>query len=108
MRMARVRKAGSSLAWYFSWIALTLSASMRAWAGSYTPQGRSQCAVASTAENMRDRRMDVPPGLVGSVVCDPTRGDRGRQRGGGGLRPAHAVGAGPGERPVDVADGAPR
>src|SRR3954462_3417354 len=42
-------------------MALTDSASMRAWAGSYTPQGRSQCAVASTAENMRVKRMDVPP-----------------------------------------------
>src|SRR4051794_20536522 len=39
-------------------MALTDSASMRAWAGSYTPQGRSQCAVASTAENMRAKRMD--------------------------------------------------
>src|SRR3954466_464463 len=43
-------------------MAFTDSASMRAWAGSYTPQGRSQCAVASTAENMRVKRMEMPPG----------------------------------------------
>src|SRR2546421_7453134 len=42
--MARARNSGSSLPWYFSWIAFTDSASMRACAGSYTPQGRSQCA----------------------------------------------------------------
>ena len=60
-----MRKTGSSLPWYFSWMALTDSASMRAWAGSYTPQGRSQCAVASTVENMLVRRMDVPPDVVG-------------------------------------------
>src|SRR5690242_5055270 len=44
MAMARVRNASSSLPWYFSWIALTDWASILACAGSYTPQGRSQCA----------------------------------------------------------------
>src|SRR3954465_5215817 len=29
-------------------MAFTVSASMRAWAGSYTPQGRSQCALTLT------------------------------------------------------------
>src|SRR6266513_299170 len=48
--MARVRNTGSSLSWYFSMIALTDSASIRAWAGSYTPHGRSQCAYAVTTE----------------------------------------------------------
>src|SRR6478735_4269991 len=48
MTTARARKCGSSLAWYFSWTALTDSASMRAWAGSYTPQGRSQWALTFT------------------------------------------------------------
>src|SRR5438105_1938064 len=33
-----------SASWYFSWILATDSASTRAWAGSYTPHGRSQCA----------------------------------------------------------------
>src|SRR3954451_2331563 len=47
-------------------MAFTDSASIRAWAGSYTPQGRSQCAVALTAENMRGKRMDVPPDVVRS------------------------------------------
>src|SRR5690348_13533962 len=47
MIRARVRNTGSSLPWYFSMIAFTDSASMRAWAGSYTPQGRSQCAWAT-------------------------------------------------------------
>src|ERR1700709_241292 len=79
--MARVRNTGSSLAWYFSWMALTDSASMRAWAGSYTPQGRSQCAVASTVENMGEKRLEMPPDVVGRFVWDPTRGDQGRQIG---------------------------
>ena len=47
MVIARARKTGSSLAAYFSMIALTDSASIRACAGSYTPQGRSQCAEAT-------------------------------------------------------------
>src|SRR5437762_2564736 len=45
MTTARSRKTGSSDPWYLSWHALTDSASMRACAGSYTPQGRSQCAA---------------------------------------------------------------
>src|SRR5215207_1874414 len=44
MRMARSRNTSSSLAWYFSTILAIDSASIRAWAGSYTPQGRSQWA----------------------------------------------------------------
>src|SRR5205807_5623378 len=46
--MARSLNTGSSLSWYFSAMALTDSASMRAWAGSYTPQGRSQWAWTSS------------------------------------------------------------
>src|SRR3954451_20247928 len=48
MRIARVRKSGSLLSATLAMIALTDSASMRAWAGSYTPQGRSQWAETST------------------------------------------------------------
>lgn len=48
MPMARVWNCASSLAAIFSWTALTDSASMRAWAGSYTPQGRSQWALTFT------------------------------------------------------------
>src|SRR5918997_1950781 len=44
MRMARWRNTSSSLWWYFSTILAIDSASIRAWAGSYTPQGRSQWA----------------------------------------------------------------
>src|SRR5690349_3969889 len=61
MVMARVRKSASSLAWYFSWTALTDSASMRAWAGSYTPQGRSQCALTFTLGANRRVNMAVLP-----------------------------------------------
>src|SRR3954464_8665022 len=104
MSTARILKTSSSLAWYFSWMALTDSASMRAWAGSYTPQGRSQCAVASTAENMRNRRMGVPPGSWGTVVCDPTRGDHGQHVERPRRGPAHPLGAGAGDRTVDVTD----
>src|SRR5687768_16107701 len=42
--MARSRNTSSSLAWYFSTILAIDSASILAWAGSYTPQGRSQWA----------------------------------------------------------------
>src|SRR3954454_14221841 len=49
MIRARVRNTGSSFCWYFSQIALTDSASMRACAGSYTPHGRSQWANATVA-----------------------------------------------------------
>src|SRR4029453_14107942 len=42
--MARSRNTSSSLAWYFSTILAIDSASIRAWAGSDTPQGRSQWA----------------------------------------------------------------
>src|SRR5918999_1020333 len=44
MRMARSRNTSSSLWWYFSTILAIDSASIRACAGSYTPQGRSQWA----------------------------------------------------------------
>src|SRR5438874_3203235 len=71
MLTARSRKTGSSLPWYFSWQALTDSASMRAWAGSYTPQGRSQWAwprVGSLNRSARARRrgrMRISKLLVG-------------------------------------------
>src|SRR5690349_4852686 len=52
---------GSSLSRYFSMIALTDSASIRAWAGSYTPDGRSQCAHTVSTE--RNRRMATPPNV---------------------------------------------
>src|SRR5881227_547057 len=64
MRMQRSRNTGSSLPWYFSWMALTDSASMRAWAGSYTPHGRSQWAAAVTAG--RNRRMGCDLLEIGS------------------------------------------
>src|SRR4051812_37970976 len=48
MTVARAWKCGSSLAAILSCTAFTDSASMRAWAGSYTPQGRSQCALTFT------------------------------------------------------------
>src|SRR5919201_6062293 len=52
MAMQRVLNSSSvsegffwfSASWYFSWIFATDSASIRAWAGSYTPHGRSQWA----------------------------------------------------------------
>src|SRR5207302_3563785 len=56
MAIARVRNAGSSLTWYFSWQALTDSASIRAWAGSYTPHGRSQWAKATAGARNRSTR----------------------------------------------------
>lgn len=54
-----MRKSASSLAWYFSWTALTDSASMRAWAGSYTPQGRSQWALTFTLGANRRESMEL-------------------------------------------------
>src|SRR4051794_31190915 len=53
--MARVRNAGSSLAAYLPRMPLMDSASMRAWAGSYTPQGRSQCAETTVLGVIRRR-----------------------------------------------------
>src|ERR1035441_5626716 len=44
MAMARALKSWSSEPLCFSWQAFTDWASMRAWAGSYTPQGRSKWA----------------------------------------------------------------
>src|SRR5437763_12064782 len=46
--MARSLNTSSSLSWNFSAMAFTDSASMRAWAGSYTPHGRSQWACTSS------------------------------------------------------------
>src|SRR6059058_3063926 len=66
MISARVRKSWSELAWYFSQIALTDSASMRAWAGSYTPHGRSQWA-STTVRGVRRRGSRIEPSWV---VCD--------------------------------------
>src|SRR4051794_12571402 len=66
MKMARSLKTSSSLSWNFSAMAFTDSASMRAWAGSYTPQGRSQWACASsgglTRSMMEIRRESTMPG----------------------------------------------
>src|SRR5689334_8772913 len=95
MVSARVRNAGSSLAAYFSRIALTDCASIRAWAGSYTPQGRSQWALTSTAGASRPMRMGGPfcPSPV-MIATLPRREETTRAQ----------VGAGPGARPVDAAD----
>src|SRR5690349_24771697 len=104
MISARVRKTGSSLPWYFSMIAFTDSASIRACAGSYTPHGRSQCAYAVTT-GCNKRMVDL---LLASSRTLP-RGpysQRGEEHG-------HCVGrfvavaARPGQRSVDGAD-APR
>src|ERR1700722_19866335 len=48
MNVARTLKSASSDALYFSMQDFTDCASIRAWAGSYTPQGRSQCADATS------------------------------------------------------------
>src|SRR5438874_12557495 len=53
MKMARSLKTSSSLSWNFSAMAFTDSASIRAWAGSYTPHGRSQWACTSSGERTR-------------------------------------------------------
>src|SRR6266576_3136785 len=53
MKMARSLKTSSSLSWNFSAMAFTDSASIRAWAGSYTPHGRSQWACASSGGRAR-------------------------------------------------------
>jgi glyoxylase-like metal-dependent hydrolase (beta-lactamase superfamily II) len=52
MKMARVLKTGSSEALCLAIRALTDSASIRAWAGSYTPQGRSQWALTSRTRSV--------------------------------------------------------
>ena len=44
MTTDRERKSASVFAAYFSMHAFTERASIFAWAGSYTPHGRSQCA----------------------------------------------------------------
>src|SRR5437868_9109770 len=63
--MARSLNTGSSLSWYFSAMAFTDSASIRAWAGSYTPHGRSQWACTSrggrTWSMMEIRRESTMP-----------------------------------------------
>src|SRR4051794_2199134 len=74
MRTARPWKTGSSLSWNFCWIDFTASASMRAWAGSYTPQGRSQWACAGvgsdrwSASERRRARMRIAKLLVGGAI----------------------------------------
>src|SRR5262245_48119495 len=53
-------------------MALTDSASMRAWAGSYTPHGRSQWAWTVTGRNRRDSRICTTPlhnEVIGSETC---------------------------------------
>src|SRR3954462_4983129 len=78
MMSARVRKTSSSLAWYFSQIALTDSASMRACAGSYTPHGRSQCARTTVegAGRLLSVRRSGGSGIGGAVL--PCGGPMGR------------------------------
>src|SRR5712691_3034084 len=72
MIRARMRKTGSSFCWYFSAIALTDSASILAWAGSYTPQGRSQCAWAAVRGlSSRVSRIGEPPGRAFIVISRP-------------------------------------
>src|SRR5512143_1850198 len=78
MISARVRNSGSLFAWYFSMIALTDSASMRACAGSYTPHGRSQCADTTVLGRNKliwappiDPRVQVPQ--ADPVVPAPSR-----------------------------------
>src|ERR1044072_3397505 len=58
MTVARAWKCGSSLAAIFCCTGFTDSASMRAWAGSYTPQGRSQCALTLTLGANRRESME--------------------------------------------------
>src|ERR1019366_7609170 len=55
MISARVLNTKSSVLLYFSMMPLIASASIRAWAGSYTPHGRSQWASATAAGEMRSR-----------------------------------------------------
>src|SRR5215217_4672823 len=71
MRMARVRKSGSELSATLPMMALMDSASILAWAGSYTPQGRSQWACTSRVgaknrANIRVLSTEVmtPPGTL--------------------------------------------
>ena len=83
---------------------------MRAWAGSYTPQGRSQCAVASSrGRRMRDSSPHGCPPWIGdrsgwpdTTPAYPRHGAR-APRGGHG-----ALAAGGGARAVDVAHPARR
>src|SRR4051794_41895005 len=94
MKMARVLKTGSSEALCLAIRALTDSASIRAWAGSYTPHGRSQWAsttvgrLTRSATARRRGRMRISRLLVGFgiVVTLPTvvarRGRRGEGPGG--------------------------
>src|SRR5882757_4073520 len=112
MTTARVRKSASSLAWYFSWTALTDSASMRAWAGSYTPQGRSQWALTLTLGANRRVNMAVLPRdrlsggtlLPGGVVFSGAPGGLGQKSGatlgGGGETNQEAEDAGAGGQAV--------
>src|SRR5215475_11490978 len=59
-------------------MALTDSASMRAWAGSYTPHGRSQWAWTVTGRNRRDSRICTTP-LHNDVIDSETCGHTDRQ-----------------------------
>src|SRR4051794_18622539 len=98
MISARVRNSGSELAWYFSAIALIDSASILACAGSYTPQGKSQCA-RTTVRGVSRRGSRIEPSWV---VCDDplSRPYSGREARAQGRANAHTVVHGPGARAV--------
>src|SRR4051794_7510290 len=87
MRSARVRNTGSSFAWYFSQIAFTDSASMRACAGSYTPHGRSQCAETVTGAWRSFSRASTGPTFPfgRSSIGDTTPARRQHNRRDGGV-----------------------
>src|SRR6478672_3163996 len=76
MTRQRALNAGSdaSAALYFSTMALTDCASMRAWAGSYTPHGRSQCALTVVVGANRRENIAIPSEQVSWwCVRDTTR-----------------------------------
>src|SRR6476469_422329 len=74
MSTARVRKSGSSLSASLPMIPLIDSASIRACAGSYTPQGRSQWAeTSSVGANSRANMRVLSFFGCPSFDCDTTR-----------------------------------
>src|SRR5215470_4025537 len=106
--MQRVRNSGSVLSAYFWQIALTDSASIRACAGSYTPQGRSQWAYAVAFGSRRRARS-----LIDLLLSMSDHGCRcptlpGRAPGSPGGMDALADLAGGGRRAVDGARAAAR
>src|SRR5215217_2841481 len=71
--MARSRNTGSSLAWYFSTILAIDSASIRAWAGSYTPQGRSQWAWTTRVGRIQAAKRSAIMRIVPFRSMSPAR-----------------------------------